>query len=291
MQREASTGTSNNVFDQGRSRGCVINAMKKAIHKLFSSHLSQSSQMVVEIGCGTGFFYQNFAPPQLRRQLVGVDNSTVALELFKESAPHAKVLRGDMDHLPFPDSSVDKIVGLSVYPLFQGTNTALLEANRVLKPGGKLIILQDSGLVNRDLVGIRGMAEEGAEGMELDHDSLLRRIPQYGFKVVEGSRVLEAAVISAYPDAMERFRPKTLDQIASREVKDEIVIGFTVDRGIFTAYSSLRAEAKRHVKDVEGMLGAGRVISSLPFRPGKDIFEYIRMRYIVAEKRKSPVLS
>lgn len=98
---------------------------------------------VLEIGAGTGATL-----PHYRRA-----SRVVALEpsegMAKRLPPRARqarvpveVLDGVAEHLPFPDESFDAAVSMLVLCSVENQAQALGELRRVLRPGGKLVLLE-----------------------------------------------------------------------------------------------------------------------------------------------------
>jgi arsenite methyltransferase len=78
--------------------------------------------------------------------VVGVDpsESMRAISARRERAAGAAPIEfrtGDACALPFPDASFDVAVSTQVYEYVEDMGTALAEAHRVLRPGGRLLVL------------------------------------------------------------------------------------------------------------------------------------------------------
>jgi len=99
-------------------------------------------ERILEAGCGTG----NLALKIKERggDVIGVDNCKEALEIYKKKDPNAKVVLADLrEKLPFPDNFFDKITcnnTLYAIPKEKQLNV-LKEFYRILKPGGKIVIV------------------------------------------------------------------------------------------------------------------------------------------------------
>jgi len=99
---------------------------------------------LLDVGTGTGRILERLAPRVERG--VGLDLSHEMLELARVrlSSPelrHCQVRHGDMYNLPFPGASFDVVVFHMVLHFADNPAAAMAEAARVLKPGGKLVLV------------------------------------------------------------------------------------------------------------------------------------------------------
>jgi ArsR family transcriptional regulator len=99
---------------------------------------------VADIGCGEG--YLTLEAAQWARTVVGIDRSTDVLARAKALAARRRVTnvewkKGDLAKLPLKEASVD--VALLSQALHHATEPerAITEAVRVLRPGGRLLLL------------------------------------------------------------------------------------------------------------------------------------------------------
>jgi demethylmenaquinone methyltransferase/2-methoxy-6-polyprenyl-1,4-benzoquinol methylase len=96
---------------------------------------------VLDAACGTG----DFALADLAagaERVVGLDFSEAMLERARRKAPQVEWVRGDMLALPFGDASFDAAtVGFGVRNVAD-LDLSLRELRRVLRPGGRLAILE-----------------------------------------------------------------------------------------------------------------------------------------------------
>ena len=99
---------------------------------------------VVDIGCGEG--YLTLEAARWAKTVFGIDRSDEVLERAKALAGRRRVTnvqwrKGDLAHLPLRDSSVDVALMSQALHHAKDPEEALAEAVRVLKPGGRLVIL------------------------------------------------------------------------------------------------------------------------------------------------------
>jgi arsenite methyltransferase len=102
---------------------------------------------VVDIGCGPGFLAQEIAETVRRAGFVlGVDPSPSMLDIAARrergsEAAAVELRKGDALSLPAEDSSFDAAVSTQVYEYVADIAGALAEVRRVLRPGGRLLVL------------------------------------------------------------------------------------------------------------------------------------------------------
>ena len=104
--------------------------------------LLPSSLSVVDLGCGNGDTLLALAPHI--DTLVGIDRSQSMLSLAKERCvdhPHIILKEGVLESLPAENEQFDVALCILVLPHVPDIHTALGEIARVLKPNGRLIIL------------------------------------------------------------------------------------------------------------------------------------------------------
>ena len=101
----------------------------------------------VDIGTGTGRILEVFAP-RIKRG-VGFDLSHAMLtvargRLARSKIQHCYVRHGDLYHLPLADESVDVVTIHQVLHYLEYPRNAVTEAGRVLRPGGRLLVVDFS---------------------------------------------------------------------------------------------------------------------------------------------------
>jgi ArsR family transcriptional regulator len=100
--------------------------------------------LLLDLGTGTGRVLELAA--DRARQLIGIDTNREMLKcarvrLDKASLSHCSVRLADIYNLPFSESCADAVLIHQVLHFLDNPKAALAEAARVLKPGGRLAII------------------------------------------------------------------------------------------------------------------------------------------------------
>jgi len=129
----------------------------RAIHKaLVELTVTAPVGDLLDIGCGRGSILKLLA--SRARRAVGVDIDAKArrlarAELMLAGLPNCSLRQGDMYRLPFDDAEYNTIILDDVLAEATDPVRALIEARRLLKPGGRLFILQ--AVSDRTAAGIQ----------------------------------------------------------------------------------------------------------------------------------------
>jgi arsenite methyltransferase len=102
-------------------------------------------ERVLDIGSGPGLLAEAVAAVVgSSGRACGIDTSEPMLEMARgrcEAHPQADFELADASKLPFPDSSFDAAVSTQVYEYVADMPSALVELFRVLRPGGRIAIV------------------------------------------------------------------------------------------------------------------------------------------------------
>ena len=93
---------------------------------------------LLDIGCGTGLFVERYL--KSGGDATGLDISRRMIERGRRRCPGSGFITGTGDKLPFRDNSFDDVSSLLVFSYLKNPEFMLAEANRVLKPGGRIAI-------------------------------------------------------------------------------------------------------------------------------------------------------
>ncbi|MDD4335470.1 MAG: class I SAM-dependent methyltransferase [Desulfotomaculaceae bacterium] len=104
---------------------------------------AQPFQSILDIGCGTGAILSRALSEFAGIQACGIDLSRKMIEKAAEVlGPGVQLVVGDSDDLPWPHNFFDLVVCNSSFHHFPEPVKVLNEINRVLKPGGRIIIAE-----------------------------------------------------------------------------------------------------------------------------------------------------
>lgn len=104
--------------------------------------LLPSEWTLADLGCGTGATTALLAP--YVHKIIAIDREQVMLEVAARrltSMDHVELRLGHLEALPLEDNSLDAALCLLVLHHVEDAQGAVTEAARVLKPGGRLLIL------------------------------------------------------------------------------------------------------------------------------------------------------
>lgn len=91
---------------------------------------------LLEIGCGGGLLLRDAAATGA--EVTGLDHSPEMVALAGERAPHAAIVLGRAEELPFADGSFTAVAMSVVFLFFPEPLRVLRECRRVLSEGGRL---------------------------------------------------------------------------------------------------------------------------------------------------------
>jgi ubiquinone/menaquinone biosynthesis C-methylase UbiE len=94
---------------------------------------------VLDAGCGTGGLIRTLSSEEPQWTITGLDFSPIACSLARESTS-AETVEGSITELPFPGASFDIVTCADVLSQVPDGSMALREFERVLRPGGVVVI-------------------------------------------------------------------------------------------------------------------------------------------------------
>ena len=216
---------------------------------------------VLEIGCGTGAVTRVLAAWPAVTEAVGIDPSPVFVSKARELATAANVTfeLGDGRSLPFADGDFDVVVVHTTLCHVPQPERVLVEAFRILRPGGTLTVCDGDYATITVALGESDPLQDCIEAVKaafINDLWLVRRLPallrSVGFEVL-GSRS-HGYMQTSDPEYMLTLVDRGADTLASwGRIGPEVC-------------QSLKAEARRRVGAGEffGFIGFASFISRKP---------------------------
>src|SRR5215831_13916990 len=114
-------------------------------HQVLKALALMEGERVLDIGSGPGLLAHDMAASVGRNGCVcGIDISEDMLAMSRKrcaNQPWTAFQRADATHLPYPDDAFDAAVSTQVYEYIADVPAALAELYRVIRPGGRVLIL------------------------------------------------------------------------------------------------------------------------------------------------------
>ncbi|WP_417223968.1 malonyl-ACP O-methyltransferase BioC [Amphritea sp.] len=119
----------------------VAQLQREIGHELLSQLPTSSADVVVDLGCGTGYFAPLLTEHLKPQQLICLDLALGMLEYARQhrATPNTLWLCGDAEKLPLADGSVDLIFSSLAVQWCEDLPALFSEVARVLKPGGRFL--------------------------------------------------------------------------------------------------------------------------------------------------------
>jgi len=103
--------------------------------------LAHARGRVLEIGAGTGLNVPHYRPG-LTELILSEPDASMCRRLERRADGRASVVPARADELPVEDASLDTVVSTFVLCSVESPEAALSEIRRVLRPGGRLLLIE-----------------------------------------------------------------------------------------------------------------------------------------------------
>jgi ubiquinone/menaquinone biosynthesis C-methylase UbiE len=109
----------------------------------------EPDNVILDVGCGGGKTVSRLAQRAMRGKVFGIDYSADMVEYSKKlnrklvAEDRVEIREGSVEKTSFPDNFFDLITAIETYYFWPILPDALREIKRVLKPKGKLLIVNE----------------------------------------------------------------------------------------------------------------------------------------------------
>jgi ArsR family transcriptional regulator len=131
--------------------------------------LLPAGYVVADLGCGTGHTAVALSPHV--KQVIGIDNSPAMLKAAQRrigELPNVELRRGDLEALPIDDAACDAAMLLLVLSYVGEPDVVLRQMRRILKPGGRAVIVDLLPHDREDFRRQMGQTRLGFETREIE---------------------------------------------------------------------------------------------------------------------------
>jgi len=182
--------------------------MRKTLPVLQEATDIRTGERVLDLACGTGELERRVADAGAAAEIVGIDLAEGMIERARQktgSDPRVRYETADAHDLPFSESAFDVAVSANTFHYFSRPDAVLREARRVLRPGGRIVLLDwcrdfwtcrlmDAVLHRLDPAYSGCYTKADMSGLLEGASFDVRASRMYRFDVVWGMMVVEAGV-------------------------------------------------------------------------------------------------
>lgn len=135
-------------------RGRLVAALMNRGHEMLAlwglTHVNiKSDHLILDVGCGGGQTINRLAQRASLGKVFGVDYSADMVEYARKvnkqliTENRVEIIAGSVEKMGFSDNFFDLVIAIETYYFWSSFSDALKEIRRVLKPSGKLIIINE----------------------------------------------------------------------------------------------------------------------------------------------------
>lgn len=216
---------------------------------------------VLDVACGSGEFCA--LAERLGGRVSGIDAASGLIAFARRRAAAADLRVGPMEQLPWPDATFDMVTGFNAFQFAADYVSALVEARRVTKPGGRVVICNWGRVEDREIQGVFETLWQVSPGRPPG-------VPPYDPPPIGEPGVLEGLAEQAGLRPEHAAEVEVPYQFADRAAFERALLAFT------PAYSIAPGDAEQAVRAaIDG--------PAEPFRRADGSYRFEnRFRYLIA---------
>lgn len=125
------------IYDTSKMSQFAVNCHPYVLNSLLPLNFNN----ILDIGCGTGSLLSKLLHEKPKVRAFGLDLSENMLEVAKEKLPkNVELVYGEAEALPYDNKKFEVVTMVDSFGFFVNPEQAAVEAYRILKPRGQLII-------------------------------------------------------------------------------------------------------------------------------------------------------
>jgi ubiquinone/menaquinone biosynthesis C-methylase UbiE len=135
---------------QGRLVAALMNREHKALTFWGLTHVNIGSDYIIlDVGCGGGKTVNRLAQRTIQGKVFGIDYSPDMVKYAKEvnkkflAQKRVEIVEASVEKMVFPDNFFDLVTAVETYYFWSSLPDAFQEIKRVLKPEGKLLMVNE----------------------------------------------------------------------------------------------------------------------------------------------------
>jgi len=109
--------------------------------------LPESFESIIDVGCGEGYLLHQINERYNKKEIYGLDLTSGRIAATKRNIPSAKLLRGNIYKLPFPNNSFDVVVCSELIEHLTNYKDAIKELLRISKKSVIITVPNEQELV------------------------------------------------------------------------------------------------------------------------------------------------
>ena len=135
----------------GRHVARSMNRHHSKVTRWGLSHVSiNKNDTILDVGCGGGRTINTLTKRATEGKVYGIDYSKDSVKVARRvnkrfiEEGRVKIIQASVASLPFPDGSFDLVTAVETYYFWPDLINSLKEIRRVLKPGGRILLINES---------------------------------------------------------------------------------------------------------------------------------------------------